>query len=227
MNEEVVKYYDTIAESYDDSRFNNSYGQFIDAEERKILDMLIDRSKKEKRLELACGTGRLTNYATHGLDASSEMMSYAKKRHQNVSFTLASATETGFADEEFDVVYSFHLLMHLDDDIIKNIFSEAWRILKPGGRLIFDIPSKDRRNLLHKKRSSWHGSTAFTSAEIEDMTNGLFEIRKRFGIMLFPVHILPAWMRKSLIKTDYFLAGMDFLKRYCSYNVYELVKRDE
>lgn len=89
---EVVEYYDSIAKKYDDSRFNNSYGQFIDFQERRTLDRLIPVDKNTQRLEMACGTGRLTNYATHGLDASAEMMSLARQRHPNVDFRQASAT---------------------------------------------------------------------------------------------------------------------------------------
>ena len=95
-NTTVVDYYDSIAEKYDDDRFNNSYGRFIDYEERRLLDRLIDCQTDRLRLEMACGTGRLTNYATHGLDASGEMMKLAQQRHKDVSFRLASATETGY-----------------------------------------------------------------------------------------------------------------------------------
>ena len=40
QQKEVVEYYDSIASTYDDSRFGNSYGRFIDAEERKVLNQL-------------------------------------------------------------------------------------------------------------------------------------------------------------------------------------------
>ena len=57
---EVVNYYNSIADEYDASRFNNTYGKFIDAEERRVLDDIIDLKHEETRLEVACGTGRLT-----------------------------------------------------------------------------------------------------------------------------------------------------------------------
>lgn len=219
----VVAYYDSIADNYDESRFNNSYGHFIDTEERKILNQLIDTSKDELRLDMACGTGRLTNYATHGLDASQEMMSYAKKRHQNVEFRNASACDTGFSDESFDVVYSFHLFMHLDQDTIKDLFREVHRILKPGGRLIFDIPSKKRRRLLHHRQASWHGGTEFTVDDVRKLTCELYSLRRKYGIMMLPVHKLPVGIRKPLIKVDYALAN-SVIKEYSSYLVFELVK---
>lgn len=221
---EVVRYYDTIADNYDESRFNNSYGRFIDAEERKILNQLIDVNQHTSRLEMACGTGRLTNYATHGLDASNEMLNIARKRHSKIEFRHASATQTGYEDGCFDIVYSFHLLMHLDQQTIKDIFAEANRILRPDGRLIVDIPSAERRNLLHHKQTSWHGATHLSKQEISDIAGDKFVINRSFGIMMFPVHHLPESMRRLLQKLDYALAN-GWLKRYSSYIVYEFIKK--
>ncbi|MBR0047260.1 MAG: class I SAM-dependent methyltransferase [Bacteroidaceae bacterium] len=219
----VVEYYDSIAKDYDDSRFNNSYGQFIDSQERRTLDRLISTADGTLRLEMACGTGRLTNYATHGLDASDEMMSLARQRHPNVEFRQASAADTGFADNTFDVVYTFHLLMHLDETTIQQIFDEAWRILKPGGRFIFDIPSKRRRNLLHHKQTTWHGATSLDRQDVERMAHGNFDLRSCHGVMMLPVHKLPRVLRKPLQKTDYLMAN-GWLRKYSSYLIFELQK---
>lgn len=221
---EVVAYYDTIASEYDESRFNNSYGRFIDSEERRILDKIIDCSEGKQRLEIACGTGRLTNYATHGLDASNEMMAFARKRHPNVSFVNASALETGFDDESFDTVYTFHLLMHLGVDDIRKIFDEVWRILKPQGHFIMDIPSQKRRKLLHHKQQSWHGGTELSTADLLGFISDKYDLRKKFGIMMLPVHKLPKCMRKPLTGMDYMMANC-FLKEYSSYLVYDFVKK--
>jgi ubiquinone/menaquinone biosynthesis C-methylase UbiE len=224
VSDEVVSYYDTIAQDYDESRFNNSYGRFIDMQERRILDQLIDTSKKTLRLEVACGTGRLTNYATHGLDASSEMMRLARERHPEVEFRQASATETGFPDEMFDIVYSFHLLMHLDEDTIRQIFQEVYRILKPGGRFIFDIPSKKRRHLLHHRQASWHGGTALSTDDVRQLASEAFCVHRHYGVMLLPVHQLPVRLRKPLQRTDYAMAN-GWLREYSSYLVFELQKQ--
>ena len=224
-NNNVVDYYDTIANEYDNSRFNNSYGRFIDYEERRILDELIKPSPDAKCLEMACGTGRLTNYATHALDASAEMMRHARERHPNVHFRLASAADTGFDNETFNTIYSFHLMMHLETSLIKSIIAEAHRILKPGGRLIFDIPSKKRRKLLHHKQESWHGGTHLTKDEVVEMSSELFALGHTRGIMLMPVHKLPNGMRQSMRKLDFSLSN-GWLKQYSSYLVFELVKRD-
>lgn len=223
---EVVDYYNHIADLYDADRFMNSYGRFIDKAERKIMDQLLKGSRKEvmKSLEIACGTGRLTNYATHGLDASDAMMTFARKKHPNVDFRLASATTTGYDPEIFDMVYSFHLLMHLDDDTIQEVFDEVYRILKHDGIFIFDIPSKKRRKILHHKQSNWHGGTELSSEDIARKCGDKFVVRKRFGLLMLPIHALPSFIRKYLYSLDYMLAN-SWLKEYSSYLVYELVKK--
>lgn len=220
----VVDYYDTIADQYDDSRFNNSYGQFIDYEERRILDKLIKVPTGGRCLEMACGTGRLTGYATHALDASASMMKHAQERHPDVSFRQASAAETGFDDNMFDTIFSFHLMMHLEPSLIKNIVAEAHRILKPGGRFIFDIPSKKRRQLIHHKHQTWHGGTDLTKDDVIEMASQLFDTGSTHGIMMLPVHKLPVKLRKPLRSIDYLIANSP-LKQYSSYIVYELIKK--
>ena len=221
---EVVEYYDHIASSYDESRFNNSYGRFVDAQERRVLDLLIRLDNDTRRLEMACGTGRLTNYATHGLDASNEMMAKGRERHPEVQFTLASATSTGFDDGSFDVVFCFHLMMHLDATTVKQVIGEAWRILKPGGRFIFDIPSRKRRQLLHHRQANWHGGTALSTSDVQALVEGKFALQRRFGVMMLPVHKLPKRLRRWLTTADYALAN-SFLREYSSYLVFELIKQ--
>lgn len=219
----VVSYYDEIAGDYDESRFGNSYGRFLDAEERRILDRLLPPNTGERRLEIACGTGRLTNYATHGLDASGEMLVRAKERHKTVTFVQAMADDTGFPDEVFDAVYTFHLLMHLEPSVIQAIFREVCRVLKPGGRFILDIPSRQRRQRLGHRQASWHGGTELSTADVRDLCGDAFTLRRSFGVLFLPVHKLPEGLRRTLGGLDFALANGP-LKENSSYLIYELVK---
>ena len=67
---EVKEYYNSIANNYDKNRFGNSYGKFIDAEERKILAKWLIGMNKETILDYGCGTGRLSEFANSGIDIS-------------------------------------------------------------------------------------------------------------------------------------------------------------
>ena len=53
---EIVHYYNDLANTYDQNRFDNSYGRFIVTQERKILDTLLT-NQNEQILDLDCGTG--------------------------------------------------------------------------------------------------------------------------------------------------------------------------
>ena len=110
----IISYYNSIAKDYDFSRFDNSYGRFIDGQERIILRKLLKLNENEKVLDLACGTGRFLSFATHGADASEEMLSIAKKKFEHVDYQLYYAKQTPYADNTFDAIICFHLFMHLD-----------------------------------------------------------------------------------------------------------------
>ena len=113
--------------------------------------------------------------------------------------------------------------MHVDEDTVKQVFDEVHRILKRGGRFILDIPSKKRRRLLGHKQASWHGGTELSSRDIERMIAGKYLMKRRFGLMMMPVHKLPVKVRRPLQKVDFLLAN-SWLKEYSSYLVFELVK---
>ena len=113
--------------------------------------------------------------------------------------------------------------MHIDDQTVKEVFEEVHRLLRTGGRFIFDIPSKKRRKLLHHKQTSWHGATAMDKSDVESLAADRFKLNRTFGIMMLPVHKLPVSLRKPLTRMDYALAN-SFMRRYSSYQVYELIK---
>lgn len=224
MNQ-VIDYYDRIARQYDDDRFGNSYGQYIDTQERQLLRRWKVGDKGEKTLEIACGTGRLLDFATAGVDASGEMLEIARAKHPAMRLEHALGNATPFADGEFSTVYSFHLMMHLDIGEIRGILAEAHRLLHPGGRLIFDIPSSLRRRIARRQPSGWHGDTSMSLASVAALAvdNG-FTLARSGGIMMLPVHRLPSFMRRFMRGIDSFLTRSP-LKEYSSYLVVELTRQ--
>jgi len=221
MNE-IVNYYDNLAESYDKNRFDNPYGKFIDKQERKLLDKLLTKSN-EIILDLACGSGRLMNYANYGIDASPKMIEITKQKFKNKNIYLADAEKTQFESGSIDTIISFHFFMHLDQEKINKIFEECNRILSKNGRIIFDIPSKKRRRLLNFKTNDWHGSYSASIAELR--LNPHFKLNRSFGLLFFPIHRFPRFTRKFLVKIDLLIAN-SFLKEYSSYLVIEFKKND-
>ncbi len=222
MKKEIVDYYDDLAKLYDQDRFDNSYGDFIDKNERKILSKLLSDSKSGTIVDLACGTGRFLNFANIGVDASAQMIQVAKEKFPNKTLYVAEGANIPLADNSVDVIFSFHLFMHLDNEEIENILEECHRVLKRNGTMIFDIPSKKRRTAINYKKKNWHGSHSLSLNEINQI--GQFKLKKSFGILLFPIHRLPKLTRPLFSGIDHFLAN-SILKEYSSYLIVELKKR--
>ncbi len=99
-------------------------------------------------LEIGCGTGRVgAKLAPRcgqwiGADVSQNMLDYAEEALgdlPNVSFRRLNGYDLeGVADESLDVVYCTGVFMHLDEWDRYRYVSEAYRVLRPGGRVYFD-----------------------------------------------------------------------------------------
>lgn len=220
---DVVEYYDSIATTYDSSRFSNSYGRYIDAQERRILDRYLSHCDGEV-VEVACGTGRLLDYAQTGVDASGHMLAQATPKYPNKRLLQARAHELPFESGSVAAVYSFHLIMHLDRGYIARMFEEIYRVLRPGGYFIFDFPSVKRRRLSRRNQDGWHGNTDFTLSDIKSLAGERFRIESSCGILYFPIHILPEKMRGCLRPIDSLLCRVPRVKELSSYLVVKLVK---
>lgn len=114
--------YEDLASEYDNSRFDNSYGRYIDCQEREILSRWLGNAQTQSILDLACGTGRFLSFATAGLDLSPRMIEVAKTKHPDKEFIQASASNIPIESGQYDVVFSLHLFMHLSQTKIKAIW---------------------------------------------------------------------------------------------------------
>jgi ubiquinone/menaquinone biosynthesis C-methylase UbiE len=93
-----------------------------------------------KVLEVGCGTGNyivaleaLTGCSCWGLDPSEKMLSQAKETSETVSFRQGSAERLDFPADSFDLLFSVDVIHHMRDRVA--YFGEAYRVLKPGGRI--------------------------------------------------------------------------------------------
>lgn len=220
--DEIVKYYNKIAKIYDNDRFDNTYGKFIDIQERNVLNKLLN-GKDEVVLDLACGSGRFMDYANYGVDASAEMVKIAQQKFPEKKIFLSDATEIDAENKSIDTIISFHFFMHLNEEKVKSILLECERILKDEGRIVFDLPSLKRRKLINYKSDNWHGSFSLTKEMINKL-NPNFEVMSFYGILFIPIQRIPTRFRHLFVRLDSILCN-SFLKQYCSYLIFELVKK--
>lgn len=222
-DEAVKLYYEEIASEYDNLRFNNSYGRYIDFQEREILSQWLVSSENKSVLDLACGTGRFLNLATAGLDISANMLEIAKNKYPDQELILASADNIPVASGNYNAVFSLHFFMHLSEEKIQAIVDECYRILRPQGMLIFDIPSALRRKLISYKPENWHGATALSLSDIHNLCGSKWRFEELVGLTFFPIHRIPNQSRHLLSPLEK-LTCRSFLKVMSSYYLVKLIK---
>ncbi|CAM4011791.1 MULTISPECIES: class I SAM-dependent DNA methyltransferase [Flavobacterium] len=224
MNNEIKNYYDELATTYDENRFGNSYGKFIDEQERTFLLAHLPKSNDFSILDLGCGTGRLLEFANFGVDVSEKMIEIAKNKFSDKEFKIGSISSIPYDDDFFDTIFSFHVIMHLDKTSTLDFLKESRLKLKTKGNLIFDFPSKKRRLLTNYKADNWHGANHFSIDEIKEVIGEESVINTIRGVLFLPIHRIPIRFRKFVLKLDDLLCN-SFLKEYASYLIIELKKK--
>lgn len=127
-------------------------GLFEIAQLFQILSSNDIEFEQDSALDFGCGVGRLTQALARqfgsvcGVDISPTMIENAGKlnRHQeNCSYCLNASLDLRlFEDNRFSLIYSSIVLQHMPPDMARGYLAEFGRILKPGGLLVFQLPSR-------------------------------------------------------------------------------------
>jgi SAM-dependent methyltransferase len=97
-------------------------------------------------LDVGCASGsyllalRDKGWDVHGIEIDAGAARYAREQHGlPVRAGAAEAVLSEYSEEQFDLVTMWHVLEHLHDPY--RVLSEAHRIIKPGGTLMFEVPN--------------------------------------------------------------------------------------
>jgi len=115
----------------------------------------IDISSVHTALEIACGTGRVTRHLRNVIspnakliasDISPDMLSIAKEKLESsdIEWQIIDAQQLPFDDNTFNLVICCFGYMFVPDKA--KAFAEAYRVLKPGGMLLFTTWDKLENN---------------------------------------------------------------------------------
>ena len=97
-------------------------------------------------LDFGCGSGTLLGILkTRGFDVlgvdSSEEATRVADLENGVRVIVGSLEEASFEAGSFDVVTMFHVMEHVTNP--RDILAEVFRILKPAGRVVIQVPNID------------------------------------------------------------------------------------
>lgn len=112
------------------------------AKVRRKLERL--RSVSGPRLlDLGCGTGFVINLARDlfdeidGVDVTQAMLDLVDRSSGNITLHNCAVESLPFPDASFDAVSAYAFIHHVLD--YKAVLAEAFRVLKPGGRMYIDL----------------------------------------------------------------------------------------
>lgn len=129
--------------------------------ERQLRETTVDLAQVKPGdclLEVGCGTGSLTLAAKRragpsgqafGIDLIPGMIELSQRKaaeaNETITFQVGSMDNIPFPDDQFDVVMGSFMIFHMSDATRRKGLAEAFRVLKPNGRLLFvdlTLPTK-------------------------------------------------------------------------------------
>jgi malonyl-CoA O-methyltransferase len=126
----------------------------------ELMDRLPTVNREGAVVDLGCGTGcftrqlanRFPSAKTIGMDLAPGMLAYAGKRFPNepIEWACGDAEQLSLEADSTDLVYSNFTLQWCSR--LNRVFSEAWRVLKPGCRFVFSTLGPDT---LWELRAAW------------------------------------------------------------------------
>lgn len=114
---------------------------FEASRQAEIEAILAGRPRRERLLDVGCGTGNILNLARRhfasavGVDLSVGLLRQLRRRESH-PLAASEALLLPFRPEQFDCVTMYALVHHILDP--GPVFREAWRVLRPGGTLYLD-----------------------------------------------------------------------------------------
>lgn len=139
--------YDPFAAIYNRYWGEDYRAQALPIVERLLLAHLPARSSV---LDVCCGTGQFASsvatrgFKVSGIDASAEMIRFARQNAPDVDFTVADVREFSLG-RRYDAAFSvFESLNHVpDQDGLKSAFAQVHSHLKPNASFLFDLNGDD------------------------------------------------------------------------------------
>lgn len=148
IKDKIRSWWDDPLQDYDAVKEHGVHSELEIKSWREGLNILLGNKQGLKILDVGTGTGFLAlllaemGHELTGADWSANKLQKAKdkasKSGLNVKFEVEDAEKLSYDDNSFDAVVSRHVLWTLADP--RAALNEWARVIKPGGRLIVDVP---------------------------------------------------------------------------------------
>jgi len=105
-------------------------------------------------VDIGCGIGRMDEFLAPrvkhltGVDVSGEMVRQARARLKhlgNVTFVECDGFSLPLSDASADTIYSLIVFQHVPRPVAHGYLREAFRVLRPGGGFLFQVPEWNPR----------------------------------------------------------------------------------
>jgi len=142
-----VSAYQHLAAHYDRLTEDVDYQSFADRYEALITR---DGRRPELVLDLACGTGTLTNilasrgYQMIGTDASAEMLTCAREKAGEVLYLHQSLQELDLYGTVDAAICTLDSLNYIPPEDLAEVFRRVFLFLNPGGVFAFDLHTPEK-----------------------------------------------------------------------------------
>lgn len=174
------------------------------------------------------------------LDISAELLALAKARLEvngcdRVDLLIGSAHTLPLPDESVDIIFGMAILHHLD---LKLAAPEIRRVLKKGGRAIFEEPVRNSklfarlRRFLPRRADVSPFEQPLTDEEIKNFARSYTTRGRTFQLVLSSVaSVLPVWTGRAIRLSAYvdtcLLRLFPSLAYYGTVKVFEMIKQDK
>lgn len=134
-----------------------------------IPELRLPRGNGERLLDIGCNWGRWSiaaaqkDYQPVGIDPSLDAVLAARRVSRQLgvetNFVVGDARFLPFADGAFDIVFSYGVFQHFSKENVRISLDEVVRVLKSGGKTLFQMPNKYgiRQYQQHRRRGFTEG----------------------------------------------------------------------
>jgi ubiquinone/menaquinone biosynthesis C-methylase UbiE len=204
-------------------KISQFYNNFHKKKEHKVVDFMTQnryeflrsllKNQTGKVLVVGCGSRDEMSILNDkcegtGLDISKVAVEKSKKNYPRFRYIVGDAQNMPFGQERFDCIVCSEVIEHLPDD--EKFLEEAYRVLKPQGRLIITAPNwiswyglarKLGEALLRRPLTSGDQPIDhwYTYWSLKRKTDQYFTMIDKWGLWFFPPFGKGKWMIPELI----------------------------